>query len=79
MKQRAKIERGLTPNVPRKGSLSNKTARALVFKLVEAAQKSWHRLDAHALLPKIIMGVKFTDGIEAAAEKPAPQTQAAAA
>lgn len=59
-----------------KGCLSNKSALALVFKLVEAAQKSWHRLDAYILLPKLIEGVKFKDGIEEAA---APQPQAAAA
>ena len=28
-----------------KGCLSNKTALAMVFKLVEGAQKSWRRLD----------------------------------
>jgi putative transposase len=48
-----------------KGCLSNKTALAMVFKLVEGAQKSWRRLDGHNLLPKLIQGVKFTDGIEA--------------
>jgi len=48
-----------------KGCLSNKTALAMVFKLVEGAQKSWRRLDGHNQLPKLIQGVKFTDGIEA--------------
>jgi len=47
-----------------KGCLSNKTALAMVFKLAEAAEKSWRRLDGHNLLPKLILGVKFTDGIE---------------
>jgi hypothetical protein len=42
-----------------KGCLSNRTALAMVFKLVEAAQKSWRRLDGHNQLPKIIQGVKF--------------------
>jgi putative transposase len=49
-----------------KGCLSNKTALAMVFKLVEAAQKSWRRLDGHNQLPKLIQGVRFTDGIEVA-------------
>ena len=53
-----------------KGCLSNKTALAMVFKLVEGAQKSWRRLDGHNQLPKIIQGVKFTDGLEVVA-KPA--------
>lgn len=47
-----------------KGCLSNKTALAMVFKLADAAQKNWRRLDGHNQLPKLIQGVKFTDGIE---------------
>jgi transposase-like protein len=47
-----------------KGCLSNKTALALIFKLAEAAEKSWRRLDAHNQLPKVILGVRFADGIE---------------
>ena len=47
-----------------KGCLSNKTALAMVFKLVEGAQRSWRRLDGHAQLPKLILGVKFADGLE---------------
>jgi transposase-like protein len=46
------------------GCLSSKTALAMVFKLAETAEKSWRRLDGHNLLPKLILGVKFTDGIE---------------
>ena len=62
-----------------KGCLSNKTALALVFKLVDGAQKSWRRLDGHHQLPKIIQGVKFIDGLEFAAGTDLPQAQAAAA
>jgi putative transposase len=47
-----------------KGCLSNKTALAMFFKLGEAAEKSWRRLDGHNQLPKIILGVRFTDGVE---------------
>jgi putative transposase len=47
-----------------KGCLSNKTALAMIFKLAEAAEKSWRRLDGHNQLPKLILGVKFTNGIE---------------
>ena len=57
-----------------KGCLSNKTALAMVFKLVEAAQKSWRRLRGYNQLPKVIQGVKFADGIEVAKS----QAQAAA-
>jgi transposase-like protein len=51
-----------------KGCLSNCTALAMVFKLVEAAQKSWRRLDGHNQLPKLILGVKFADGLEVTAK-----------
>ena len=60
-----------------KGCLSNKTALAMVFKLIEAAQKSWRCLDGHIQLPKLITGVKFADGIEVVARSTAPQAQAA--
>ena len=43
---------------------SNRTALAMVLKLVKAAQKSWRRLDGHNQLPKLILGVKFADGLE---------------
>jgi transposase-like protein len=59
-----------------KGCLSNKTALAMVFKLAEDAEKtSWRRLNGHNQLPKLILGVKFADGIEVVRS----QTQAAAA
>jgi putative transposase len=47
-----------------KGCLSNKTALAMIFKLAEAAERSWRRLDGHSQLPKLILGVRFADGIE---------------
>jgi putative transposase len=58
-----------------KGCLSNKTALAMIFKLAEAAEKSWRRLDGHNQLPKVILGVKFADGVEVIRS----QVQAAAA
>jgi len=58
-----------------KGCLSNKTALAMIFKLAEAAEKSWRRLDGHNQLPKIILGVRFADGMEVVRS----QDQAAAA
>jgi len=47
-----------------KGSLSRKTARLMVFKLVMAAAKTWRRLKGENQLPKVVEGVKFQDGIE---------------
>jgi transposase-like protein len=51
-----------------KGCLSNRTALAMVFKLVEGAQKSWRRLDGHNQLPKLVLGVTFNNGIEVIAK-----------
>ena len=48
-----------------KGCLSNRTALAMIFKLAQAAEKSWRRLDGHNQLPKLILGIKFIDGVEA--------------
>jgi putative transposase len=62
-----------------KGCLSNKTALAMVFKLVEGAQRSWRRLDGHNQLPKLVLGVKFADGIEVVPTKAAPHPETAAA
>jgi hypothetical protein len=52
----------------------NKTALAMIFKLAEAAEKSWRRLNGHNQLPKVILGVRFADGVEVVRE-----AQAAAA
>jgi len=53
-----------------KGCLSNKTALAMIFKLAQAAEKSWRRLNGHNQLPKLIQGIKFVDGIEAVRQHP---------
>jgi hypothetical protein len=47
----------------------------MIFKLAEAAERSWRRLDGHNQLPKITLGVRFADGIEVVRS----QAQAAAA
>jgi transposase-like protein len=62
-----------------KGCLSNRTALAMVFKLVEAAQNNWRRLDGNNQLPKLILGVKFTDGLEVVAKLANLQPATAAA
>jgi len=46
-----------------KGALSQKTAKLTVFKLIQAASKTWRRLNGRNQLPKLIEGIKFTDGI----------------
>jgi len=55
-----------------KGCLSNKTALAMVFKLAQAAEKSWRRLDGHHQLSKVIRGVTFTNGIEVVSREAQP-------
>ena len=62
-----------------KGCLSNETAIAMVFKLLEAAQRSWRRLDGTSFLPKVIYGVKFKDGIEVQDASSHPQAKNVAA
>jgi hypothetical protein len=54
-------------------------ALAMVFKLLEGAQKSWRRLDGHNQLPKLVLGVTFADGIEVIAKPTDRQPTTAAA
>jgi len=44
--------------------VSRKTILAMVFKLVQSAQKRWYRLRGFELIADIIAGVKFKDGIK---------------
>lgn len=46
-----------------KGALSQKTAKLMVFTLVRAASKTWRKLNGTNQLPRLIEGVKFTDGV----------------
>ncbi len=48
-----------------RGCVSKDTILALVFKLVESAQKSWLRIRGFKSLADVIEGVKFNDGIRA--------------
>src|SRR5689334_12790969 len=47
-----------------RGALSQDTARLMVFKLIMAAAKTWRRLKGENQLPKVVQGVKFTNGVE---------------
>jgi putative transposase len=42
----------------------------MIFKLAQAAEKSWRRLDGNNQLPKVVTGVKFIDGIEDLSQQP---------
>jgi transposase-like protein len=48
-----------------KGALSQKTAKLMVFKLLQAAAKTWRRLKGANRLPQVIEGVTFADGVAA--------------
>ncbi|SFH55729.1 Transposase, Mutator family, partial [Palleronia marisminoris] len=57
-----------------KGALSQKTAKLMVFKLVQAAAKKWRRLKGANQLPLVVEGVKFNDGV---AEQDGTESRAA--
>ena len=46
-----------------KGALSQKTAKLIVFKLVQAVAKTWRCLKGANQLPMVIKGVRFTNGV----------------
>jgi len=46
-----------------KGCGSRLATLTMVFKLATAAEKHWRRLNGHHLIPNVIQGVKFIDGI----------------
>jgi transposase-like protein len=50
---------------------SRATTLAMVLKLMETAQKRWHRLRGYNLLADVITGVKFSDGIKQQQDKEA--------
>jgi len=64
-----------------KGAGSRAAGLTMAFKLLQAAQNTWRRLDAHDLLPLIRAGVGFTDGlqVEAAEQRSARKTGKVAA
>lgn len=45
-----------------KGCLSKTTALTMVFKLIQAAEKKWQRIQGYKLLPVILPGEEFIDG-----------------
>lgn len=45
-----------------KGAGSRSAGLAMAFKLMQSAQRTWRRLDAHELLPLVRAGVRFVDG-----------------
>ena len=60
-----------------KGSGSRTACLAMVFKLSESASKRWRALNGSELLPDVIRGVRFCNGVKAKTSD--QQTQDAAA
>jgi transposase-like protein len=50
-----------------KGCGSRTACLTMVFKLAQCAAKKWRRLNGAALMPEVIRGTKFVDGIKDAA------------
>jgi transposase-like protein len=47
-----------------KGSGSRKACLAMVFKLMESASRKWRALNGSTLIPDVIAGVPFADGVK---------------
>jgi putative transposase len=61
-----------------KGAFTERTVMALMFKLIQAAEKTWQRIAGFDYLAKVISGVRFADGVEISHTN-TPQTQSYAA
>ena len=46
-----------------KGSGTRKASLTMMFKLAQAAQKRWHRLNGHEQLTLLLQGRVFVDGV----------------
>jgi putative transposase len=47
-----------------KNCVSRNTLLGLVFQLALAAEKKWHRLGSFKLLPDVVQGIRFEDGLK---------------
>lgn len=50
-----------------RGCCSRESILTMVFKLVQAAQKRWQRIRGHNIIPLVLEGSKFIDGVRHAA------------
>ena len=48
-----------------KGCGSRVACETMVFKLMESAKRGWRKLNGSTLLPEVLCGVKFVDGLKA--------------
>ena len=47
-----------------RGCVSRASMLAMAFKLTKTAEQKWRTLKGHALLPAVVQGVKFKDGLQ---------------
>jgi putative transposase len=59
-----------------KGAGSRTAGLTMAFKLLEAAQKTWRRLDAQDLLPLVRAGIEFKDGLQVECGQQGPEKKA---
>lgn len=52
-----------------KGNGSRTACLTMVYKLMESASRHWRALNGSALLPEVVRGVRFTDGVRQATEE----------
>ena len=52
-----------------RGAVSKETIMPLVFKVIQSAQKRWHRIRGFKHLGDVIEGVQFADGVRVKEEK----------
>jgi putative transposase len=52
-----------------KGSGSRSACLAMVYKLMESASRYWRALNGSSLLPEVVQGVKFSDGVRKETEE----------
>jgi putative transposase len=46
-----------------KGCCSRESVLAMVFKIVQTAQKKWHRIHGYNLIPMVLEGIQYVDGV----------------
>ena len=59
-----------------KGAGSRVADLTMAFKLLQAAQRTWRRLDAHDLLPLVRVGIVFKDGLQVEQGEQRPERKA---
>jgi putative transposase len=62
-----------------KGAGSKKAALAMAYKLLDAAQQRWRKINGHELVDDVLDGVKFKDGIKVTDDETATQHERVAA